>query len=342
MPFVIFMKILFFETNPDEEAYWSKNLKEKDVKFFETNIGSSDLKKEDFEADILCIRARIGDNITKEVLDRFKNLKLIITRTTGFDHIDLLECQKRNIVVCNIPSYGENTVAEHTFALILSLSRNVHKSYLRSQRDDFSIQGLCGFDLREKTLGVVGVGQIGKHVVKIAKGFGMNVIAFDNNQDHILAEVLNFNYIQDLDELYSKADIISLHLPLSQSTQHFVNKESFSKMKPGAILVNTARGGLVDTDALYEALQSGKLAGAGLDVIEGEEAINEEKELLFSSKNVEKLRNLFKSKAIFKMDNVVFTPHNAFNSKEALERILDMTTEIIESFIEGKTINQVK
>ena len=244
--------------------------------------------------------------------------------------------------VSNIPSYGENTVAEHTFALILSLSRNVHKSYLRSQRDDFSIDGLCGFDLREKTIGVVGVGQIGKHVVKIAKGFGMNVIALDNNQDNILAEVLNFTYVSNLDELLERSDIISLHLPYSESTHHIINKESFSQMKPGAILINTARGGLVDIDALYEALQSGKLAGAGLDVLEGEEIIDEEKELLFSSKNVDKLRSLFKSKAIFKMDNVVFTPHNAFNSKEAIERILNTTTQNIESFVRGKPINLVK
>ena len=336
------MKILFFNTNPDEEAYWKANLKEKDAKFFPENIAASELSQDDYQAEILCIRNRMGDLIDKETLEKFKNLKLIVTRTTGFDHIELEECRKKGIMVSNIPSYGENTVAEHTFALMLSLSRNVHKSYLRSQRDDFSIDGLCGFDLREKTLGVVGVGQIGKHVVKIAKGFGMNVIAFDNNQDHILSEVLNFKYVPNLDELFEKSDIVSLHLPYSESTNHLINKESFSKMKPGAILINTARGGLVDTDALYEALKNGKLSGAGLDVIEGEEMITEEKELLFSSKNVEKLRGLFKSKAIFKMDNVVFTPHNAFNSKEAIERILNTTVQNIESFIEGKPINLVK
>jgi D-lactate dehydrogenase len=333
------MKILFFNANRDEEAYWTKNLREKDVKFYEENIPSSNLNQEDYKAEIICIRNRMGDLIDAETLDKFKNLKLIVTRTTGFDHIDMDECKKRGIQVSNIPSYGENTVAEHTFSLILSLSRNVHKSYLRSQRDDFSIQGLCGFDLREKTIGVVGVGQIGKHVVKIAKGFGMNVIAFDNNQDNILAEVLNFKYVQDLNELLEKSDIVTLHLPYGKSTHHLINKENFSRMKKGAILINTARGGLVDTDALYEALQSGKLSGAGLDVIEGEEVISEEKELLFSSKNVEKLRNLFKSKAIFKMDNVVFTPHNAFNSKEAIERIMNTTTQNIESFLDGKPIN---
>lgn len=336
------MKILFFNTNPDEEAYWKKNLKEKDAKFFLDNIAGSQLEKDDWKAEILCIRNRMGDLIDRETLDKFKNIKLIVTRTTGFDHIDLAECRKRGIQVSNIPSYGENTVAEHTFALILSLSRNVHKSYVRTQEDDFSIQGLCGFDLREKTIGVVGVGQIGKHVVKIAKGFGMNVIAYDNNQDKILSEVLNFKYTQDLNELLKKSDIVSLHLPYGESTHHIINKESFSQMKPGAILINTARGGLVDIDALYEALRSGKLSGAGLDVIEGEEIINEEKDLLFSSKNVDKLKSLFKSKAIFKMDNVVFTPHNAFNSKEAIERILDTTVQNIESFAEGKPVNLVK
>jgi D-lactate dehydrogenase len=336
------MKILFFNTNLEEEEYWKKNLKEKKVKFFEENISGSKLEDEDLQAEIICVRNRMGDLIGKETLGRFKNLKLIVTRTTGFDHIDLGECQERGIKVSNIPSYGENTVAEHTFALILSLSRNVHKSYLRAQKDDFSIQGLCGFDLRGKTMGVVGVGQIGKHVVKMAKGFGMNVIAYDNNQDKILSEVLNFKYVQIIDKLLQESDIVSLHLPYSEANHHLINSESFSKMKDGAILINTARGGLVDTDALYEALKSGKLSGAGLDVIEGEEMINEEKELLFSSKNVNKLKSLFKSKAIFRMDNVVFTPHNAFNSKEAVERILGTTVENIESFLDGKITNEVR
>ncbi|MDO8529669.1 MAG: NAD(P)-dependent oxidoreductase [bacterium] len=326
------MKTVFFEVKNGEQDFIQDKLKSIDLSFYSEETQSSNIKKEDFDAEIISIF--IYSKIDKELLDKFKNLKMICTRSTGTDHIDIEECERRDIEVKNVPFYGENTVAEHTFALILSISRNIHKSYLRSQRDDFSIDDLCGFDLRGKTLGVIGVGHIGKHVVKIAKGFGMDVIAFDNNEDHILAEVLNFEYSESIDKLLEKSDIISLHLPLNEKTHHLINTESFSKMKKGAILINTARGGLVDIDALYQALKSGHLFGAGLDVIEGEEVIKEEKELLFSAKNVGLIKTLFESKAIFKMDNVVFTPHNAFNSKEAVERILNNTVENIKGFLE--------
>lgn len=324
------MKILFFEAGEDFKNFLQGRLEAHNTYFYDESVQDAQLEEEDLDAEAISVF--IYSKVSKEVLDKFPNLKFIATRSTGFDHIDIEECKRRGIKVANVPTYGENTVAEHTFALILSLSRYVHKSYLRSKRNDFSIDGLQGFDLRGKTMGVIGVGRIGKHIIKIAKGFGMNVIAHDRYRDEILAEVLNFKYTNQLDEIFSNSDIVSLSAPLNDETFHIVNREAFSKMKSSAILINTSRGALVDTEALYEALSEGKIAGAGLDVIEGEESIQEERELLSSERNTEKLREVFRDKAIFEMENVVFTPHNAFNSKEAIERIYSTTIENIEGY----------
>jgi len=173
----------------------------------------------------------IYSDLSKEILDKFKNLKLISTRSTGFDHIDLVECKARYITISNVPFYGENTVAEHTFSLILSLSRNVHKSYLRESRNHFLISGLQGFDLGGKTLDVIGVGYIGKYIIKIAKGFGMKIIAFDKYRDEMLAEILNFQYTDELEKLLKDSCIVSLSVPLNKKTFHMIDRECFKKMK---------------------------------------------------------------------------------------------------------------
>jgi D-lactate dehydrogenase len=267
-------------------------------------------------------------------------LRMIATRSTGFDHIDLAACQRRRIVVANVPAYGENTVAEHTFALILNLSRNVHKSYVRTLQNDFRIEDLRGFDLKDKTLGVIGAGHIGMHVIKIAKGFGMHVLANARNPDPFIADVLHFRYVE-LEELLAKSDIITLHIPLNDSTFHLINKETIGRMKNGAIIVNTSRGGIIDTDALYEALARGKLKGAALDVIENENLIKEEHQLHRTPKDKADWKRLYENLELLKMPNVVFTPHNAFNSQEALERILDTTARNILGFAEGKAQNAV-
>jgi D-lactate dehydrogenase len=268
-------------------------------------------------------------------------LKLITTRSTGFDHIDLEKCKKQGITVCNVPSYGENTVAEHTFALILSLSRNMCKACIRRFEQNFSIEGLEGFDLKGKTIGVIGTGQIGLHVIRIAKGFGMNVLAYDVRQNKLLSEVLGFEYVA-LEDLLARSDVITLHVPYMKATHHLMNKDTFKLVKKGAILINTARGSIVDTEALIEALDNKILAGAGLDVFEGEEVIKEEKQLLYDPKNLEVLNSLVKDHILLSKDNVVFTPHIAFYSKEALERILETTVENIVAFVSGKPQNVVQ
>jgi D-lactate dehydrogenase len=231
-------------------------------------------------------------------------------------------------------------VAEHTFALILSLSRNVHKSYRHAVEGRMEMAALTGFDLKGKTLGVVGVGRIGMHVVKIARGFGMRVLAYDVRQDSFLAELLNFTYAP-LEQVLAESDIITLHTPYLPATHHLLNRERLRLTKRGALLVNTARGGLVDTDALLEALQSGQLGGAGLDVLEGEELIREEHELLHSPRAAEALQALVRRSELLKMDNVVFTPHNAFNSREAMLRILETTVANVLAWQRGEELNRV-
>jgi len=239
-----------------------------------------------------------------------------------------------------VPSYGENTVAEHTFALILALSRKVHQSYVRVQRDDFSLDGLRGFDLKGRTLGVIGAGKIGLHVIKIARGFGMRVLVYDVRQDAFLAELLNFSY-SPLERLLAESDIVTLHAPYLPATHHLMNRETFRMMKRGALFINTARGGLVDTDALVWALDEGVVGGAGLDVLEGEELVKEERQLLSKDFPKEKLATALKNHILLHRENVVITPHIAFDSREALQRILETTVSNILSFVKGTPSNLV-
>jgi len=326
------MKIVFLELHQWEEKY----LRDRIDASHEIVLADDVTKVPD--ADI--VSPFVYSKLTAARLSKLPGLKLITTRSTGFDHIDMAECARRGITVCNVPFYGENTVAEHTFALILALSRKVHEAFVRVRAANFSLDGLRGFDLKGKTIGVVGAGRIGLHVIRIARGFGMKVLATDVKQDHFWAEVLGFDYV-GLDELLAHSDIITLHAPHNKHTHHLINRRNFDKIKPGAILINTARGGLVDTEALLIALEKGILAGAGLDVLEGEEAILEESALLGDEANPGKLRMAIQNHLILKKPNVVFTPHNAFNSQEALERILDTTAENIASFVAGSPKNVV-
>lgn len=331
------MKIAFFEVRPWEKEYLSERLRKHELIFFEEPLNDKNIEKIK-NCEVLSVF--IYSKVSKEALAKLLKLKLVTTRSTGFDHIDLEECKKRKISVMHVPFYGENTVAEHAFGLILALSRNIHKSYVRTLKDDFSIEGLTGFDLKDKTIGIIGGGNIGMHVARIAKGFNMNVLVYDVVKKKDLAKSIGFTY-SDLDNLLKNSDVISLHVPYNKFTHHLINKEKLGLMKKGAILINTARGGVVDTNALLWALEKEILGGLGIDVIEGENFIQEEKQLLHEEGNIEKWREIVRAHRIFRMDNVVFTPHNAFNSKEALMRILDATIENIGSFGKKKHPNRI-
>lgn len=283
----------------------------------------------------------IHSAVDRPALDAMPGLRLIATRSTGYDHVDLHAAEERGIAVANVPAYGENTVAEHTFALMLALSRKVHQAWMRTQRGDYTLEGLRGFDLAGKTLGVVGAGSIGLHVIRIARGFGMDVLAYDVNQNRLLSEVLHFSYT-DLDELLQRSDIVTLHAPAIPATHHMINRDTLAKMKDGTLLINTARGSLVDTQALAESLDGGKLAGAGLDALEGEEFMEHEDELLHQTGAEEKLKVLVRNNILQRRPDVVITPHIAFNSDEALQRILDITVENVRAFLSDNARNLVQ
>ena len=335
--FDVGVKIAFFEIKDWEKEKLEETFSNDQLYFFPEPLSKDNVgKAKDCEA----ISVFIYSKINKVILDELTDLKMIATRSTGFDHIDIASCKQKGIAVCNVPFYGENTVAEHTFALILALSRNVHKSYFRGLRGDFNIEGLKGFDLKNRTIGVVGAGNIGLHVIRIAKGFGMKVLAFDVKQNKFLAEVLGFEYTS-LENLLQNSDIISLHVPANPDTFHLINKNNIEIIKKGAILINTSRGSVVETDALIMALDKGILAGAGLDVLEGEELIKEEKQLLHEKQNPEVLGQILKDHIILQKDNVVYTPHIAFYSQEALERILETTVKNINGFEENLLQNTV-
>ncbi|HEY9584371.1 MAG TPA: hydroxyacid dehydrogenase [Candidatus Paceibacterota bacterium] len=337
------MKIGFFGTKPWEKEYIEK-LKGKmpgaDLWFTEEILSDDHLPKEtDFEA----ISVFVDSAVTKNVLEKFPNLKFIATRSTGYDHIDVAVAKAKGIVVSSVPSYGENTVAEMAFGLLLTLSRRIYEAYDRiREKGDWSVEGLQGFDLRGKTIGVVGTGRIGKHSIAIAKGFGMNVVGYDAYPNEQLAKELGFKYLS-LDELLSVSDVVTLHVPFLPETDHMINKERIMKMKKGAVLINTSRGAVVETAALVEALKSGHLGGAGLDVLEEEGVVKDEMDFLVSGKSEgHDWKTIIANHVLIDMPNVVITPHNAFNTKEAIERILDTTVDDIAGYLSGKVINQVK
>ncbi len=291
-------------------------------------------------ADAEAVSVFIVSKVTAEVLTALPRLKLIATRSTGFDHIDLKTCRERGVTVANVPSYGSNTVAEHTFGLILALSRRIALTFQRTKTGEFSRDGLCGFDLRGRTLGVVGTGRIGSHVIRIGKAFGMHVRAFDEHPDDRLSAAMDFKYIP-FEELLAVSDVVTLHCPYTPKTHHLIGERSIARMKRGALLINTARGMLVDTKALLAALKSGQIGGAGLDVLEEEKAIFEEREVLSENYDREQLELLVHNHALLKLPNVIITPHNAFNSEEALHRIMETTAGNLRAFFAGKPENVV-
>lgn len=323
------IKIAFFEIEGEEKKYIKRRFDKNYILEFHKEpltVANRDLAK---DADVVSVF--IYSKLTEAVMSSLPKLKLIATRSTGFNHINLDAAQKRGVSVCNVPYYGENTVAEHTFALILALSRNLHRAYVRSIQGNFSLDGLRGFDLKDKTIGIIGAGSIGTHVIKMAKGFGMKIVVFDPMQNHILEEILEFKYVS-LDELLSTSDIISLHCPYNENTHYLINMDNIGKVKKGALFINTARAGLIEPSALYHAIDAGIFSGAGLDVFEGEDLAAEENQMLSKNVSPAEMEALLKRNILLRKENVIITPHIAFDSTEAVERILDTTVGNIKSF----------
>ena len=326
--------LVFIDQEKWDRDFIKKRFKSQRLTFL-TRLGNYDKIK---DADILSVF--INSKITPKVLEKLPNLKFIATRSTGFDHIDLPACKEKGIKVSNVPIYGENTVAEHTFGLILCLSRKIYQASSRTRLGDFTIEGLMGFDLKGKTLGVVGAGNIGKHVMRIAQGFEMDVLVVDPCLDAKAIKKLGGVKV-DLKTLMKKSDIVTLHCPLCKATEQLINESKIKLMKKGSLLINTARGELMDTTAVLVALEDGRLAGVGLDAVEGEQYIKHEDEVLNGKLNPQSLQVLIENHVLIKHPNVIVTPHIAFNSVEAVRRILNTTAENIENFLKGKPKNLV-
>jgi D-lactate dehydrogenase len=328
------MKIAFFAIEPWEKEILEKKFSKDKLFFSRKKLNKSDLGKiANFES--LCVF--VNSNIDKQILDKLPKLKYIATLSTGYNHIDLNECMKRNIQVSNVPFYGENTVAEHAFALILGLSRKLVENVNLVKSKKVKFGGLRGFDLKDKTLGVVGGGHIGQNVVKIAKGFGMKVLVFDINKNEKLAKQLGFKY-KKLDYLLKHSDIVSLHVPYNKHTHHLLNKHRLNLMHAESYLINTSRGAVIDTQALLQALKNKKIKGAGLDVLENEQSV-----FTFKTNVKGDFYNIYKiDKELLKLSNVIITPHSAFNTQEALQRIINTTIDNVNGFKKGKIKNEVK
>ncbi len=290
------------------------------------------------EAEIISVFVSSG--MSKELIDALPKLKLIVARSTGVDHIDVAYAAQKGIVVCNVPRYGARTVAEFTFALMLSLTRHIFNAAFQvREKGSFKTEALEGFDLFGKTLGVLGTGAIGRNVALIAQGFGMKVLMMDKFPDAKL-ENENAKYVP-LDELLAGADIVTVHVPYIPENKHILNAEAFSKMKKGALLINTARGELVDTQALLEALKSGTVSGAGLDVLEDERMLKDEMELVQGSESIQDLKALLQNHILMDMPNVIITPHIAFFSREAYREILTTSMNNVKNFLSGNPSNAI-
>jgi D-lactate dehydrogenase len=312
------MRIVFTELLENRELV-EDGLQDDDVSIYDHPLRKEELIQAADDAEILSVF--IYTDVPREVIDSIPGLKLIVTRSVGFDHIDAKYALERGIEVCHVPDYGAHVVAEHAFALLLAVAKNVVRAdtYVKSGRR-FDFEPFLGTELRDKTIGVVGTGKIGAESIRIAKGSGMNVVAYDIYQNIPLSKEYDFPYLT-IEELLEQSDYVTLHAPLTPETHHMINAESLSRMKRGAILVNAARGGLVDTAALKEALESGQLGGAGMDVLEDEK--HPSSDLLLSA------------------PNLVITPHSAFFTREALKRITLTSLGIINSFKEGEVKNRI-
>lgn len=331
------MKILVFDADASVRHIFSAALPGHELIYIDGRVASDALTA---HSDAAVVSLFVASTFQKEHFDALPNLKCIAARSTGVDHIDTAEAKARNILIVNVPSYGARTVAEFTFALILSLSRRLLEAANQVRQEGrFDTAPLEGFDIGGKTLGVIGTGAIGTGVVRIASGFGMRVLMYDKFPAPRI-ETEQAKYVP-FDQLLAESDIVTLHVPLVPENTHLLDAEAFAKMKRGAYVVNTARGELIDTEALLEALKNGTVAGAGLDVLEGEKALKDEMELIANG-SFDALKSVIRDHVLIDMPRVIVTPHIAFFSREAYTEILSTTVKNISDFAAGTPGNIVK
>lgn len=318
--------IAFFDTKPYDRI-WFDRLKDKygfEFKYFESKLNS--------DTAVMCagldgVVAFVNDVIDEKTISILsdQDIRILALRCAGYNNVDFKAAYGK-IHVVRVPAYSPHAVAEHAMALLLTLNRKIHRAYIRTRDFNFSINGLTGFDLFGKTMGVVGTGKIGRVFVDICKGFGMKVIAYDP----FPTKDSGIDYVE-LEELFRQSDIISLHAPLTKETYHIINQDSIAMMKDGVIIINTSRGALIDSEALLEAIKNGKIGGAGLDVYE------EESDIFFEDYSNAIIQDDVLARLI-SMPNVIVTSHQAFLTDEALKNIAETTLENLRQFFDGEDL----
>lgn len=315
------MEVAWFDAEKWEKEYLKDKASKLDIEFFEKSLTPETVERAmDFDAVTVFVDSRVN----REVMESL-DADLVACRSTGYDHVAIEAAKENEIDVCNVPQYGSSTVAEHTFGLMLSLSRKIYDAIRKVEDGSFDHEGLRGTDLHGKKLGVIGTGSIGQNVIQVAKGFGMDVVAYDPYGKEELEDKLGFMYVS-LEDLLTQSDVVTLHCPLTDSNRHMLSEEEFDRMED-TLLINTARGGLIDTEALITALENDSVSAAGLDVLEEECYMDEDIEVMGDLGDECDLELILEDHILMERDDVLVTPHNAFNSVEAMHRIADATLD---------------
>ncbi|MBR3833433.1 MAG: 2-hydroxyacid dehydrogenase [Lachnospiraceae bacterium] len=333
------MRIAFYDTKPYDKIWFEPMAKEKgfDILFLEEKLNKHTAA---FAKDCDAVCIFVNDDAKKDTIKKLKEngVKAILLRCAGFNNVDVKQAQEEGIVCMRVPSYSPRAVAEYALGLLLAVNRKLHRAYVRTRDFNYSINGLMGIDLVGKTIGIIGTGKIGQAMLSVIRGLDMRVLLYDpypckaivdQTPEAIESFGKNLQYV-DLDTLFRESDVISLHCPLTKDTEYMINKESIAKMKDGVILVNTSRGGLINTTDLLEGLSKDKFAGVGLDVYE------EEDEFFFEDRSDENISDADLIR-LTSYRNVILTSHQAFFTKEAMMAIAEVTLENAEDIESGET-----
>lgn len=335
------MKMLMFDFRDTEKEYFKENTPtDLEIEFFNEPLSDKFHLTDSQKEDTVILSVFINSELTPEILSQFKNLQVVATRSTGYNHINLDYCKKNNIAVINTPYYGKSSVAQYTIGMIIALTRNVllATNDVKNRKIDYSKYE--GENLSKLTLGVIGTGSIGSAVCELANKFDLKIYAHDLK---INEHIKDFVEYVDFDELISKSDIITLHIPYILEFYHLLSDKEFKKMKQGVYIINTSRGELIDTGALYENIKSGKVKGAALDVFECEYLKYDNEEIVSTVKNASEtcLENVIITDKLIEFDNVIITPHIAYNTKQSIMNILESMFISIKEHYHGGYLNRV-
>jgi len=328
------MKMLFFEEKEAEKTYFETHeLSDFEITRFETTLNKNTELTEEQYRETVILNVFINSEITKEVISKFKNLMIIATRSTGYNHIDIDECKRRNIAVINVENYGRTSVAEYTMGLMIALLRKIIPANENVKRHVLCKDCYNGKDLSNMTLGVIGTGAIGETVCKIANALDMKILASDCLKNE---NIKDFAEYCDFDDLLKASDIISLHLPYHKSTYHLLGENEFEKMKDGVYIINTSRGELIDIEALYNSIIKGKVKGAALDVLECEQSIFNK-----IPPHNDCLKYTLYARFLSEHPDVIITPHIAYCTTDSVNKIMDTTFKSIKDYFKGRNTNLV-